>query len=69
MCLSLAANILDDALNDFLDYYNATVLTLYGQFSCFPRIDLNLREWLIGVIVANAVLLLLTPSACAPRTK
>jgi hypothetical protein len=59
--LSSAANILDDALNDFLGYYNATVLTLYGHFSWFPRIDLNFREWLIGVIAADAVLLLLTP--------
>ena len=63
LSLSSAANILDDALNDFLGYYNATVLTLYGHFSWFPRIDLNFREWLIGAIVADAVLLLLTPFA------
>jgi hypothetical protein len=63
LCLSLGANILDDALNDFLGYYNATVLSLYGHFSWFPRIDLTLRNWLVGVIVADAVLLLLTPFA------
>jgi hypothetical protein len=63
LCLSFAANILDDALNDFLGYYNATVLTLYGHFSWFPRLDLSFREWLVGVIVADAVLLLLTPWA------
>ena len=61
--LSFAANILDDALNDFLGYYNATVLTLYGHFSWFPRIDLSFREWLVGVILADAVLLLLSPWA------
>jgi len=61
--LSSAANILDDALNDFLGYYNATVLTLYGHFSWFPRIDLSFREWLVGVMVADAVLLLLSPWA------
>jgi hypothetical protein len=63
LCLSFAANILDDALNDFLGYYNATVLTLYGHFSWFPRIDLSFREWLLGVILADSVLLLLTPLA------
>ncbi len=63
LCVSFAANILDDALNDFLGYYNATVLTLYGHFSWFPRIDLSFREWLVGAIVFDAVLLLLTPSA------
>jgi len=63
LCLSFAANILDDALNDFLGYYNATVLTLYGHFSWFPRVDLSFRQWLVGATVAEAVLLLLTPLA------
>jgi hypothetical protein len=63
LCLSFAANILDDTLNDFLGYYNATVLTLYGHFSWFPRVDLSFREWLVGLIVADAVLLLLSPWA------
>jgi len=63
LCLSFAANIMDDALNDFLGYYNATVLTLYGHFSWFPRIDLRFREWLAGVIAADGVLLLLSPWA------
>jgi hypothetical protein len=63
LCVSFATNILDDALNDFLGYYNATVLTLYGHFSWFPRIDLTFREWLVCMIVADAVLLLLTPLA------
>jgi hypothetical protein len=63
LCLSFATNILDGALNDFLGYYNATVLTLYGHFSWFPRIDLTFREWLVGMIVADAVLLFLTPLA------
>jgi|SRR5208282_5237236 len=63
LCLAFAGNILEDTLNDFLGYYNATVLTLYGHFSWFPRIDLNFREWLVTVILADAILLLLTPFA------
>jgi len=63
LCLSFAANILDDAVNDFLGYYNPTVLTLYGHFSWFPRIDLTFKPWLTGVVVADALLLFLTPWA------
>ncbi|MGC2529551.1 MAG: hypothetical protein WA639_17510 [Candidatus Acidiferrum sp.] len=63
LCLSFAANILDDALHDFVGYYDATVLTLYGHFSWFPRIDLSFRVWLVGVILSEAILLLLTPMA------
>jgi len=63
LCLSFAANILDDAVNDFLGYYNPTVLTLYGYFSWFPRIDLTFKPWLTGVVVADALLLFLTPWA------
>jgi len=63
LCLSFAANILDDAVNDFLGYYNPTVLTLYGHFSWLPRIDLTFKPWLTGVIVADALLLFLTPWA------
>ena len=63
LCLSFAANILDDVVNGFLDDYNPTVLTLYSYFSWFPRIDLSFREWLIGVVVADALLMFLTPWA------
>ncbi len=63
LCLSFAANILDDGVNDFLGSYNPTVLTLYGHFSWFPRIDLAFKPWLTGVIVADALLLFLTPWA------
>jgi len=63
LCLSFAANIVDDAVNDFIEYYNPTVLTLYGHFSWFPRIDLSFREWLIGFVMADALLLFLTPWA------
>lgn len=63
LCLSFAANILDDALHDFVGYYDATVLTLYGHFSWFPRVDLSFREWLVGAILADAILLLLIPLA------
>lgn len=63
LCLSFALNILDERLHDFLGYYNPTVLTLYGHFSWFPRIDLTLGEWLAIVLGTDVVLLLMTPWA------
>src|ERR1700730_18573872 len=63
LCLSFATNILEQALNNFLCSYSPTVLTLYGHFSWFPLIDLTFREWLVGMIAADAILLLLVPLA------
>jgi hypothetical protein len=63
LCLSFTVNIFDDSLHDFLGSYNPTVLTLYGHFSWFPRIDLTRGEWLATVLGADAVLLLMTPWA------
>jgi hypothetical protein len=63
LCLAFVAHFVDEALTDFLSYYNATVLTLYGHFSWFPRMDMDFRGWITVLIVANAVSLLLTPFA------
>ena len=63
LCLSFAVSIVDEGLHDFLGSYNPTVLTLYGHFSWFPRIDLTLGEWLAIVLGADTVLLLMTPWA------
>lgn len=63
LCIVFALHVWDEAAHDFLGYYNATVLTLYGHFSWFPRIDMQFREWLIGLIVAIAVCTALTPFA------
>ena len=50
-------------MHDFLGYYNATVLTLYGHFAWFPRMDMTYRQWLIGLIAAVAFCTALTPFA------
>lgn len=63
LCLAFVAHFVEEALTGFLEYYNATVLTLYGHFSWFPRVDMEFRGWITRLIVANAVLLLLTPSS------
>jgi len=56
-------HVWDEAAHDFLRYYNSTVLALYGHFSWCPRMDMQFRTWLTALLVANLVLLVLTPWA------
>jgi hypothetical protein len=63
LCLAFAMHVWDEAAHDFLSYYNSTVLALYGHFSWFPRMDMQFRTWLAALLVANLVLLGLTPWA------
>lgn len=63
LCLGFAVHIWDEAAHDFLSYYNATVLALYGHFSWFPRMDMRFRTWLTALLVVNVALLALTPWA------
>ena len=63
LCLAFAMHVWDEAAHDFLSYYNSTVLALYGHFSWFPRMDMHVRTWLAALLVANLVLLVLTPWA------
>jgi hypothetical protein len=63
LSIAFALHVWDQAAHDFLGYYNATVLTLYGHFSWFPRMDMTFREWLTGLLVALLVCLCLAPFA------
>jgi len=63
LCIAFALHVWDEAVHDFLDYFNATVLTLYGHCSWFPRMDMTYREWLTPLIVAVVVCTAMTPFA------
>src|SRR5260370_15690439 len=63
LCLAFCAHVTDEALTGFLPIYNATVLAMRSQYKWFPMPTFEFREWLTGLIVANVVLLLLTPFA------
>jgi hypothetical protein len=63
LCLAFCAHVADEALTGFLGIYNPTVLAIRAQYSWFPMPTFEFRQWLIGLIVANAVFLLLTPFA------
>jgi hypothetical protein len=63
LCLAFGSHIWDEAAHGFLEYYNATVLTLWAHFSFFPKIDMDFRPWLLTSAGIAVVLLLLTPFA------
>jgi hypothetical protein len=63
LCLAFCAHVADEALTGFLPVYNATVILLRNEYAWFPMPTFEYRDWLIGLIVANAVFLLLTPFA------
>ena len=62
-CAALAIHAADAAVHDFIGYYNSTVLTLYGHFSYFPRMDLQSKWWMLFPFVVVVLLLALTPYA------
>lgn len=63
LCLAFVAHVADEALTHFLDIYNPTVLAVRASNPWFPMPTFEFREWLTGLIVANVILLLLTPFA------
>jgi hypothetical protein len=63
LCLAFCAHVLDEATTGFLAVYNPTVVAMRSRFSWFPMPTFEFREWLIGLILANAILLALTPIA------
>ena len=63
LCLAFCAHVADEALTGFLDVYNPTVTAMHAALSWFPMPTFEYREWLIGLIVANVILLTLTPLA------
>jgi hypothetical protein len=63
LCLALCAHVADEASTGFLGIYNPTVLAVRAQWPWFPMPTFEFREWLIGLIAANVVLLFLSPLA------
>jgi hypothetical protein len=63
LCLAFCAHVADEALTGFLNVYNPTVIAMRGRLSWFPMPTFAYGEWLIGLIIANLILLALTPLA------
>jgi len=63
LCLAFCAHVTDEALTGFLDIYNPTVIAIRARWIWFPMPTFAYREWLIGLIIANVILLALTALA------
>ena len=63
LCLALCVHVADEALTGFLNVYNPTVIAIRARLSWFPMPTFDYREWLVGLIVVNLVLLAFTPFA------
>jgi hypothetical protein len=63
LSLALCAHVMDEALTGFLPMYNATVQAVRAKHGWFSLPVFAYRQWLAGLVVACAVLLLLVPLA------
>jgi hypothetical protein len=63
LTVAVGLHIWDEAAHQFLSYYNATVLALYAHFGGFPRLGMEFRTWLGGLLLGNLALLASTPLA------
>ena len=63
LCLAFCSHVADEALTGFLNVYNPTVIAMRERLVWFPMPTFQYREWLVGLIVANLILLALTPFA------
>jgi hypothetical protein len=59
---ALAVHVVDEALTDFLGFYNPLVLDLRSKWSWFPMPTFTFGVWLVGLIVLVAVLAGLGPA-------
>jgi len=58
---ALALHVLDEAVTDFLSFYNSMVLDLKHRFGYFPAPIFSFEIWLGGLIAFIIICFLLTP--------
>jgi uncharacterized protein with HXXEE motif len=58
----LGLHVLDEALTNFLDFYNPLVVRIREQVTWFPMPTFTFGIWLAGLIGACVLLALLTPA-------
>jgi len=63
LCLAFCVHVAAVALTGFLGVYNPTVIAMRTRLGWFPMPTFEYREWLVGLILVNLVLLALSPFA------
>lgn len=61
MVSTVAIHVVDEALTDFLPFYNAQVLTLRSRLGLFPAPTFTFPVWITGLAVAVMLGAALTP--------
>jgi hypothetical protein len=61
LVVALAIHVVDEALTDFLSFYNPLVLSIRERIAWFPMPTFTFGPWLAGLVVALVVLALVTP--------
>jgi len=63
LCAALALHVADEALTDFLSFYNPMVERIRERVPFFPMPTFTFEVWLTGLIVGILLLTALTPFA------
>jgi hypothetical protein len=67
VALALGVHVIDEALNDFLGYWNPLVESIRTRVPLLPLPTFSLGVWLAGLILAVALLLLMSRFAFQGR--
>lgn len=59
---ALAVHVVDEALTDFLDFYNPLVLSVRSQIHWFPMPTFTFGVWFAGLLLLVLVLAFLAPA-------
>jgi hypothetical protein len=60
LCAALAAHVADEALTDFLSFYNPMVVSLRERLGWWPMPVFTFETWITGLVIAVVVLLALS---------
>ncbi len=63
LCLALAVHVADEALTDFLEFYNPMVLSIRELLPWLPLPTFRFESWLALLVGVIAALLAITPFA------
>ena len=60
LCFSLLIHVIDEALHDFLAFYNPIISRLKEHIPFLPFPNFTFQEWLTGLVLAVILLFLLS---------